>query len=446
MTLHLAAALVVSVLAIGAIRKGLDVRFVLLAAGLLMAGIAGNVWTLFNAFQASVGKGDVIGPICSAMGYAFVLKATGADREMILLLTAPLKNLRWLMVPGGCLIGFFTNMAITSQTASAAALGPILIPLMISQRFSPLAAAATLLVGCSVGGNLFNPGEPDIVAIRNATMADTSGIINAVVVPNLIAFVVATAVLTFIVQKYHSNTATDNPASSPSILNNPTSNLNRNTKFALAVLPPLPVIILLLLQPSFNLVPALFEVYPQGLFISTVMLICSGIAMLLTVGGSGGLVKHVSALTVDFFEGMGYGFAKVISIILAASCFIAGLDALGAIKETSAMLVNYPALAVTLSPLLTWLLAIICGSGTAPSVSFSAAMLPAVAKTSVGGAVQLGTTAAIGANIGRTMSPVSAILLFTSTLANVAPTEIIKLVSIPLVSALLAVILYSVFS
>ncbi|NQW30976.1 MAG: C4-dicarboxylate transporter DcuC [Ignavibacteria bacterium] len=444
MTVHIAAALFVSLLAIGAIRKGLDVRFVLLAAGFLMAGIAGNVWTLFNAFQTTVGKGDVIGPICTAMGYAFVLKATGADREMVLLLTKPLKKLRWLMVPGGCLIGFVTNMAITSQTASAAALGPILIPLMISQRFSPLAAAATLLVGCSVGGNLFNPGEPDIVAIRNATQADVSGIINSVVVPNIIGFLVATAVLTYLIHRFHkASTANEgNPANTPETA----AELPKSTNIALAILPPLPVIILLLLQPNFNLIPPLFEIYPQGLFISTVMLICSGLAMAFTVRGSAGLVKHISSLTVEFFEGMGYGFAKVISIILAAACFIAGLEALGAIKETSALLVNYPALAVALSPLLTWILAIICGSGTAPSVSFSASMLPEIARTNVGGAIQLGTTAAIGANIGRTMSPVSAILLFTSTLANVATTEIIKLVSIPLVSALLAVILYSVFS
>ncbi|MBC8124765.1 MAG: C4-dicarboxylate transporter DcuC, partial [Candidatus Kapabacteria bacterium] len=197
----LIAAIIIATAALLLIRRGLDVRFVLIVAGLIMATIIGTPWIILDTFQNVLGRGDVIGPICTAMGYAYVLKATGCDRDMVRLLVHPLHRVRWLLIPGGCLIGFITNMAITSQTASAAAVGPILIPLMIASGYAPIAAAATLLVGCSVGGNLFNPGEPDIVAIRTSLNTDVGGIINAAFIPNMISFIVATLILGLMIKR-----------------------------------------------------------------------------------------------------------------------------------------------------------------------------------------------------------------------------------------------------
>ena len=197
----LIAAILITTAALLLIRRGVDVRFVLIVAGLIMATIIGTPWVIWDTFQKVLGRGDIIGPICTAMGYAFVLKATGCDRDMVRLLVQPLRKVRWLLVPGGVAIGFVTNMAITSQTASAAAVGPILIPLMIASGYAPLAAAGTLLLGCSVGGNLFNPGEPDIVAIRSSVNVDIGDIVNAAFVPNMISFVVATIVLTLVIRR-----------------------------------------------------------------------------------------------------------------------------------------------------------------------------------------------------------------------------------------------------
>lgn len=91
------------------------------ARGLALAALAGKPWAVFDAFLKTMGEGKIIGPICSAMGFAFVLKRTGCDRELVKLLLRPIRNVRWLLVPGGCAVGFLTNSAITSQTAAAAA-------------------------------------------------------------------------------------------------------------------------------------------------------------------------------------------------------------------------------------------------------------------------------------------------------------------------------------
>lgn len=417
-------AIVVSIAAVVAIRRGVDVRFALFTAGLILTAVAGAPWLVFDAFQRSVGKGDIIGPICSAMGYAFVLKATDCDRHMVRLLIRPLRTIRWALIPGGCAIGFLTNMAITSQTATAAAVGPILLPLMVAAGYSRLIAGATLIVGCSVGGNLFNPGEPDIVAIHNATQASVGDIIGQAIMPNILSFVMATLVLTAmgLSAKHRTDKAEEVEDGEP-------------INVVKALLPPLPVLILLLMQPGLNLVPPVFAVYPKGLHISMVMVICTALAMLVTRGG-------INRLTTQFFEGMGYAFAKVISLIIAASCFIAGLEAAGVIASAAGALASNAALAAVLSPVLTWGLAVISGSGTAPSVSFSQAMLPSLATTNVFHAVKLGISGAIGASVGRTMSPVSAILLFTTTLTDTEPSQLVRIVMWPMLAALGITILH----
>jgi DcuC family C4-dicarboxylate transporter len=135
-------------------------------------------------------------------------------------------------------------------------------------------------------------------------------------------------------------------------------------------------------------------------------------------------------------------------VIIAATCFLAGLESVGAISQFTGLLSGSPALAAVLSPALTWILAVISGSGTAPSVAFSQAVLPALSISgSLGQAVMLGVIGAIGASIGRTMSPVSAVMHFSSTISGAGVTELVRLVWIPMVAALLSTILYGlVFS
>jgi DcuC family C4-dicarboxylate transporter len=290
-------------------------------------------------------------------------------------------------------------------------------------------------VGCSVGDNLFNPGEPDIVAIRAATGVDIGHIINMTVIPNLISLSVSIAVLTWLVYRTRAAAVlTDADVDDAPMT---------RREFVRALLPPLPVLLLLLLQPGLGLFPGLNALYPQGVHVSAVMVVCAGLVMLVTLSEPQESVRHLTRLTKEFFSGMGYAFTHVISLIIAAACFLAGLDALGAIAKITKALASDSSLAAIISPILTWGLAVVSGSGTAPSVAFSQAVLPGIAGTvGMASAVLLGIVGAIGASLGRTMSPVSAIMLFTSTLAEVDPKDLVRLVAIPMGASLLATIVY----
>src|ERR1043165_6670605 len=157
--MQFAAALVIIALTMVFLLRGAEVRLTLFAAGLALATLALTPLTVFDVFFAEMGNGKTIGPICSAMGYAFVLRATGADRAAVQLLLAPARRAWWLLIPGGCLTGFVMNIAITSQTACAAAVAPILVPLMRAAGFPAAIAGATLVLGRSGGGSLYNAGD-----------------------------------------------------------------------------------------------------------------------------------------------------------------------------------------------------------------------------------------------------------------------------------------------
>lgn len=417
------------VVAMYAIYRGLDVRMVLFAAGLVLVTMVGKPLAVFDVFFSTMGDGKIIGPICSAMGFAFVLRATGCDREMVRMLIAPIRHVRWLLVPGGCIVGFITNMAITSQTAAAAAVGPILIPLMLGARYHPIAAAATLVLGCSAGGNLFNPGEPDVVNIQLNTNAPTATVINTIALPELAGFAVAIVLMMYLLQRLKPEQESIN------IVEEEQGKIN----ILKALLPPLPIAMLFVLMPQFNLVPWLKAIYPEGIPVPHAMIFSTMIAMLITR-------KELSALTKQFFEGLGYGYVHVISLIITAACFIEGLKLVGLTNKLVSLIAGDTVVGNTMSMFSTMFLAVISGSGTAPSVTFSKTVLPhLVQQMGLAQAVDAGALGAIGATFGRTMSPVAAIVIFASSLSNVQPVQVVKQTSIPLlVAALVALVLMTV--
>lgn len=418
-------------LAVYYVVRGTDVRLVLFAAGLALASLALKPLVIFDTFQKVMGDGKIIGPICSAMGYAFVLRATHCDREMVRLLVRPVQKVQWLLVPAGCVVGFLTNMAITSQTAAAAAVGPILMPIMLAARIHPVVAGATLVLGCSGGGNLFNPGEPDIVAVQAATQVPLANVLGSAYQPEMICFGVAVIAFTMFALFFK-------PKEVYTFQEINDTELSKPINFLKAILPPMPVVVLLMSQPKFHLIPGVLEYYPDGLPVPHIMVFFTIIILLINY-------KEVSALTKSFFEGLGYAYIHVISLIISASCLIAGMEAVGLIQVLVRVVSNFDLTAQAISGSMTWLLAVLSGSGTAPSVSFSKAVLPELAKLNPQGAVDLGIIGAIGATFGRTMSPVAAIVIFTTTLVDAKPLDIIKRTAPALVLGFLALLIFRAF-
>src|SRR5262249_33109396 len=118
-----------------------------------------------RTFLATFANERFVVPICTAMGFAYVLRYTGCDQHLVHLLVRPLTHVRPLLIPGTVLVGFLVNIPIISQTSTAATLGAVVIPILLAARFSPVTVGAALLLGSSIGGELLNPGAPELRTI-----------------------------------------------------------------------------------------------------------------------------------------------------------------------------------------------------------------------------------------------------------------------------------------
>src|SRR6478735_1845575 len=111
----LLAAGAVIVAAVWAVAKGVDVRLVLLAAAVVLAGLKGDLSVVVREFLGTFSNEKFVVPICAAMGFAYVLRHTGCERHLVLLLVRPLRTVRWLLVPGVVCVGFLVNVPVISQ-------------------------------------------------------------------------------------------------------------------------------------------------------------------------------------------------------------------------------------------------------------------------------------------------------------------------------------------
>src|SRR4051794_8738022 len=144
-----------------------DVRLVLFLAALALGGLAGDLGPVVRTFLTTLSSEQFVIPICTAMGFAQVLRHSGCDRHLIHLLVRPIERVRPLLIPGAVVIGFVVNASVISQASTAVAVGTVLVPLLRSARLTPITIGAALLLGSSLGGELVNPGAPELNTVAN---------------------------------------------------------------------------------------------------------------------------------------------------------------------------------------------------------------------------------------------------------------------------------------
>jgi len=196
---------------------------------------------------------------------------------------------------------------------------------------------------------------------------------------------------------------------------------------------------------------ALLPVIPFGLMMVFSKLVIADIkvsvevAMLLTVfaGMACELVRTRSIRTAlsglsSFLDGMGKVFGPVVALIVCAELFAESLKAIGAINALlhSADGVGLGVTFMTL--VLVGLImgaAVVMGSGNASFLSF-ATLAPEVAAKFGVPAVTMLLPMQLASSIGRTVSPIAAVIIACAGIAKVSPFEIVRRTSVPMAGAL----------
>jgi len=455
------AALVVVVVGGYFLFRRTDVRLVLIlsAAALFLVratqpDVAGARWPAFAQFFAEfarqmVSPASVI-PICSAMGFAYVCKLTECDAHLVHLLCTPLRYVKWLLIPGGIAVAFFVNSAIVSQTSTVSVVGPVLIPLLVAAGISRQTAGALLLLGGSMGGELLNPAAVEVTTIGNVTGVKGTDIIAHLFPYNMLASGTALLVFWMMALRYERKQASvdtgvscdDAPMEitpgsiAATMANNDTGKgIARVNPFKAAV-PLVPIFLLIVVKRKIALPEVLLPKSTNDITEQATI----GAAMLIgVVCAALTMPRRISNVAAAFFEGAGFAYAHVISVIIAATMFAEAINANGLVKMMTPAVQNAPALLMAASVIVPWVMATITGTavGTAPLVlriilPIAMGQAPKDASKAVG--VHVGGVNSIAAQFGRTSSPVAPVVIMCATLAHSRPLTLVKRIIIPLLA------------
>lgn len=428
-------ALAVVVLVVLAILRGAEVKLTLILAALLLGCLAGAPMTIVQTFLKYFTDERYLLPIGCCMGFAFVLRETECDKHLVHLLLRPLQRVRTLLIPGIVLIGVLVNVPIISQSSTAVAVGSVLVPVLAAARLSPTTIGAALALGASIGGELLNPGAPELRTVSGACGVASITCVEQVW-PLLLVHLAVTVPLFWLVSaRAEAAFRRDEPSTEEPIL------FRVNYFKALVPLIPLLLLFLTAMPERVRLldVPrdwlAAKDENP-GVFDSRLI----GAAMLVGVVVAAATAPRKAGGTAKvFFEGAGYALTNVTALITAAGCFGKGIVMVGLAAPVNAAIQEVPRLLMPLAALFPLGFAWVSGSGMASTESlFSFYVEPA---ESVGvDPVEVGAVVSLAAAAGRTMSPVAAVVLMAASLAGAKPLAMVRRLALPLLAGLVAVV------
>ena len=340
------------------------------------------------------------------------MKYTGCDKHLVVAIGKVLKKMGFLLIPGATLATFVVNIAIPSAAGCSAAVGVIFIPILMAAGVHPAMAAAAVKSGTY--GSMLNPG-----LVHNGVIAKLAGTQITDVIGNHMMATVAGVIVAAVVLTVIAIVLKENKGYVPegSVVDDDSFSVNA----IYAIMPLVPVIILLL--GSTKVVPVLKMGVPQAMIIGAILALAA-------------TRKSPVELTKSFFNGMGDAYANIIGIIISVGVFVAGLKALGLIKALIAWMLNSTGIVKIAATFGPFLLALISGSGDAATVAFNEAVTPHAAEFGIS-TMNMGSIAALGGTLGRTISPIAGATIICAGIAGVDPMEVCKRNALGIVCALL---------
>ncbi len=428
--LLLALAGIVAVVALLIMKK--DTKTVLIGVGLVLCVLCLKPLDGLSAFTSYMTKAGLIKAICASMGFAFVMKFTGCDRALVNLLTRPLGNIGFLLIPIVVALTYFINIAIPSAAGCSAAVGATLIPVMMAAGVKPEMAGAAIFAGTFGGvlspGSAHNVFVTDMVKAHNPsyTVQDViavqfSSAITALIVVLIVISITAivckdyTRGVNYLAQRENSAGADGaSPAASAAGSNLDAQPQKLNVLHAL--MPLVPLVILIIGGTSKLNTISFLKWTKMG--VAEAMLLGAIVTIVITM-------TNPQKITKEFFKGMGSAYADIMGIIIAAGVFVAGLSACGAIDFVIEWLKGEQGYVKFGGTFVPFFMGVVTGSGDAAAMAFNTAVT--VHADALGFEQdKLGMAVAISGALGRSASPIAGACIVCAGLAMVSPIQIAK--------------------
>lgn len=358
------------------------------------------------------GLGMMIMMLC---GFAAYMTKIGANDMVVKMASKPLQFIKspYVLMVATYFVACLMSLAVSSATGLGVLLMATLFPLMVNMGISRGAAAA---ICASPAAIILSPTSGDVVVAAEASSMELIDFAFKTTLPISIVAIIGMAAAHFFWQRYLD----DKEGIVHEKLD--VSELEVDAPKFFCILPFTPIIGVLLF--SGKLLPELH--------INTILVICMFLASLIE------LARHRDAKVVfdgldAAYQGMAEAFSSVVMLLIAAGVFAQGLKSVGFIDNLLHLAEVAGAGGIFLMVLLvaiTAIAAITTGSGNAPFYAFVELIPSLAAKMGINPAY-LVIPMLQASNLGRTMSPVSGVVVACSGMAKLSPFEVVKRTSVP---------------
>ncbi len=369
--------------------------------------------------------------IMSIGGFVAYIDKIGASRALVYVAMKPLKIFKSrpyvaasLVLPLGQLIFIAIPSAAGLSLLLMASLFPILVGLGVSRLTAASVIAATTSI-CLGPASAIVASASDIIGIATVDYFVNHQI--ALTIPITLSIMVAF----YFVNKHYDKKEGYVPETTE-------HEENLNFPKIYAIIPILPIVLLIVFSELFS-----FFSNPIVLETTTAMFISLFVAMIFE------LIRHQNLKTVlaemqSFWGGMGNIFKTVVTLIIAAEIFSQGLINLGFIEGLIALTQNMglgaTAISIVMS-IIIFLAAMLMGSGNAAFFSFGP-LVPAIATKIGVNSTSMILPMQFSATMGRTVSPVSGVIIAVADVAKVSTMQLVKRNLIPLSIGMIVMLIF----
>ncbi|EON87732.1 MULTISPECIES: anaerobic C4-dicarboxylate transporter DcuC [Plesiomonas] len=369
--------------------------------------------------------GDLGMMIMMLCGFATYMTHIGANDMVVKLTSKPLQKIKspYVLMVAAYFVACLMSLAVSSATGLGVLLMATLFPLMVNVGISRGAAAA---ICASPAAIILSPTSGDVVVAANAAGLDLIDFAFKTTLPISIVAILCMAVAHFFWQRYLDN----KEGVSHERLD--VSEIQVNAPSFYAILPFTPIIGVLIFNGDLG----------PKLHIITILVICMIMTALIEFIRKFSAQEVFKGLEVAY-RGMADAFASVVMLLVAAGVFAQGLTTVGFINNLLGLAQSFGNggfVMMMVLVIITTLAAFTTGSGNAPFYAF-VELIPKLAA-------QMGINPAFliipmlqASNLGRTISPVSGVIVATSGMAKLSPFEVVKRTSVPVLVGLIVVII-----
>ena len=422
---------------------------VLLVSGLLMLIIAEFLnynlptlkestgfsgFDLFRYIKESFSKTNAgVGLMIMAIGgFVAYIDKIGASNALVFMAMKPLKLFKKyphaaasLVIP----IGQLLFVAIPSAAGLGLLLMASVFPILVNLGVSRLSAVSVITATTAFGigpASAITASATDIAGVDTISFFLKSQI--PMVIPSSIVMMVT---YYFVNRHFDKKIALETKVQT-------TETKEIKVPLVYAFIPILPIVFLIVFSKIFILFNTTIR-----LDTTTAMFISVFVALLFEFARTQN-TKIVLESLKTFWNGMGNIFKTVVTLIIAADIFAKGLISLRFIEGLLEVSQKFGYGVVGIGVVMTvmiFLASMLMGSGNASFFAFGP-LVPKIAEKLGVETTEIILPMQLSASMGRTVSPISGVLIATAEIAKVSALAIVKRNIIPLVVAMLVMLIY----